>query len=90
MKPDNNIKQDIHYKYLFPTENTQINPITNKCLALHITKPILTILNFINLFSNYILLLTYVLTRPAIYNTSNSTHHTSNIIQHTSINSRKV
>ena len=40
LKPDNNIKQDIHYKYLFPTENTQINPITNKCLALHITKPI--------------------------------------------------
>ena len=40
LKPNDQLKQDIHYKHMFPKENIQINPITNKCLALHITKPI--------------------------------------------------
>jgi hypothetical protein len=38
LKPDNNIKQDIHYKHMFPTDNIQINLITNKSLSQYLTQ----------------------------------------------------
>ena len=38
LKPDKNIKQDIHYNDIFPTGNIRTNMITNKSLALYLTQ----------------------------------------------------